>query len=89
MLNLEELTLYVSVIRTELTYIDGDQLYEEGLNYMPRPNKYIFSIPTNIINKRIGIDLPSNDDIRNSFIKRRFQLIDTCADDMLTNNRGN
>ena len=58
MLNLEELTLYVSVIRTELTYIDGDQLYEEILNYLQRLNKFIFNINTKIINKRIGIDLP-------------------------------
>ena len=88
MLNLEELTLFLSIIRTESAYIDGNQLYEEVLNYMLRLNK-IFSIHTQIIDKRIGIDLPSNDDMRNSFIKSGFQSIYTCADDMLTNNRGN
>jgi hypothetical protein len=89
MLNLEELTLFLSVMRTESTYIDGNQLYDEVLNYMPRLNKFIFSIHTHIINNHIRIDLPSNNDIRNSFIKRGYQQIDACADDKLTENRGN
>ncbi|CAF3380291.1 unnamed protein product [Rotaria sp. Silwood2] len=89
MLNLEELTLFLSVIRTNSTYIDGNQLHDEILNYMPQLNKFIFSIHTHIINNRIEINLPSNDDIRNSFIKRGFQSIGTCADDKLINNIGN
>ena len=89
MLNLEELLLQLSVIRTESTYIDGNQLYDQVLKYMPRLNIFIFNIHTHIFNSLIGIDLPSNDDIRNSFIKRGFQSIDACADDRLINNRGN
>ncbi|CAF2919463.1 unnamed protein product [Rotaria sp. Silwood2] len=89
MLNLEELTLFLSVLRPICTYIDGNQLYDEVLNYMPRLNKFIFSIHTYIINYDIGIDRPSNDDIRNSFIKRGIQLFDTCFDDKFMNNRGN
>jgi hypothetical protein len=89
MLNLEELTLQIPVKRTESTYIDGNQLYDEVLNYIPRLNKFTFNIHTHIINRRIRIDLPSNDNIRSSFIKRGFQSIDTCADDRLMNNRGN
>ena len=46
-------------------------------------------LSTNIINKRIGIDLSSNDDIRNRFIKRGFQSIDTRTNDILINNTGN
>jgi hypothetical protein len=76
-------------MRTESTYIDGNQLYDEVLKYMPRLNKFVFSIHTHIINDDIRIDLPSNDDIRNSFIKRGFQSIDICADDKLINNTGN
>ncbi|CAF3049614.1 unnamed protein product [Rotaria sp. Silwood2] len=39
MLNLEELTLYISVVRTESTYIDGNQLYDEVLNNMSQFKK--------------------------------------------------
>ncbi|CAF1505972.1 unnamed protein product [Rotaria sordida] len=89
MLNIEELTLFLSVLRPTCTYIDGNQLYDEVLNYMPRLNKFIFSIHTCIINYDIGIDRPSNDDIRNSFISRGIQSFDTCFDDKFMNNRGN
>ncbi|CAF3046244.1 unnamed protein product [Rotaria sp. Silwood2] len=44
MLNLEELTLFISVIRTESTYINGKQLYDEVLIHMPRLNKFTFII---------------------------------------------
>ncbi|CAF4621880.1 unnamed protein product [Rotaria socialis] len=74
MLNLEELSLQLSAIRAERSYIDDNQLYEQVLKYLPRLNKFIFNIHTHIINtSSIEIDLPSNDDIRNSFIKRGFQ----------------
>ncbi len=87
MLNLEQLTLFLLVIRIKSSYIDGNELYDEVLNYMPQLNKIIFSIHTHITVKysKNKIDLPSNDDIRNSFIKRGFESIDTCADDKLTN----
>ncbi|CAF2056181.1 unnamed protein product [Rotaria magnacalcarata] len=72
------------------TYIDGNQLFDKVLNYMPRLNKFIFSINTYIINDDIGIDRPSNDDdIRNSFTERGIQSFDICFDDKFMNNRGN
>ncbi|CAF1446736.1 unnamed protein product [Adineta steineri] len=91
MLNLEELTLFISVIRIKSAYIDGNQLYDKVLNYMPRLNKFIFSIHTKVSNEfsKKQIDLPSNDDIRNSFTKRGIQSIDIFADDKLIKNRGN
>ena len=89
MLNLEELTLFLSVIRTESTYIDGTQLYDEVLSHMPRLNKFTFSIHTHLINNNVRMDLPSNDDIRNSFIRRGYQQVDSFADDELMNNDGN
>jgi hypothetical protein len=90
MLNLQELTLFIS-IKNNTTYIDGNQLYDEVLKYMPRLNQFIFSIHTRIMNdysKKI-ISLPSNSDIRNSFIKRGIQSIHICADDKLIDYRGN
>jgi hypothetical protein len=92
MLNLEELTLFLPVLRTKLTYIDGDQLDDEVLKYMPRLNKFIFRIYTQVsteFNRSRKIDLQSNEDIRNSFIKRGIQSFDVCSDDKLINYRGN
>ncbi|CAF1430375.1 unnamed protein product [Rotaria sordida] len=91
MLNLEELTLFILVIRTNTIYIDGNQLYDKVLNYMPRLNKFIFSIHTRIMNDyyKTITSLPSKSDIRNSFIKRGIQSIGICADDKLINDRAN
>ena len=89
MVKLEELALQLSVMRTESTYIDGNQLYDDVLCYMPRLKKFIFNIHTYIVNHHIRTDLPSNDAIRNSFIKRGFQSVDSYADDKLIDNTGN
>ncbi|UJR27137.1 hypothetical protein I4U23_008436 [Adineta vaga] len=88
MLNLEELMLQLPVIRRESAYIDGNHLYDEILHYMLRLKKLMFNIHTHIINNHIKINLPSNDDIRNSFIERGFQSTDACADYRLVRNRG-
>jgi hypothetical protein len=40
---------YETVTRTKSSYIDGNQLYDEILNYMPRLNKFIFCIHTHIM----------------------------------------
>jgi hypothetical protein len=56
---------------------------------MPRLKKIIFSIHSYIINYDIRIDLPSNNDIRNSFIERGYQQVDSFIDDKFTNNRAN
>jgi len=55
---------------------------------MPRLNKFTFSIYTQIINNDIDIDLPSNKDILNSFIKIGYRQVNLYADDKLTNDRG-
>ncbi|CAF1106670.1 unnamed protein product [Rotaria magnacalcarata] len=85
MSNLEELTLFLSIERTEPTYIDGIQLHDEVLIFMPQLNKLTFSIHTLVINKYVTIDLPSNDDIQHSFIKRKYQSVGSYADDKFTN----
>jgi hypothetical protein len=74
MINLEELTLFLVLIRVDSTYIDGIQLYDNILIYMPRLNKFTFSITTgvNIENENIKIAFSSNEDIQNSFIGRRY-----------------
>ncbi|CAF3727523.1 unnamed protein product [Rotaria sp. Silwood1] len=70
MINLEELILFLSVIRFDSTYIDGIQLQDEVLIYMPRLKKFTFSIDTRLFNNNIKIDLRSNEEIQRSFIGR-------------------
>ncbi|CAF1285114.1 unnamed protein product [Rotaria sp. Silwood1] len=82
MLNLEELTLLISATRIKLPYIDGNHLYNDFLVQMPRLNKFTFSINTLIDDKDVKIDLPSNDDIQNSFIKIGYQHVDSYANVM-------
>ncbi|CAF4505026.1 unnamed protein product, partial [Rotaria sp. Silwood2] len=86
MSNLEELTLSLSVLRSESTFIDGNHLYDEILVHMPRLNKFTFSIITQIVNENIRIDFPSNDDIQLSFTKREYNQVDSYADFNSTTN---
>jgi hypothetical protein len=74
MINLEELILYLLVLRIDSTYIDGIQLYDDIIIYMPRLNKFTFSINTGLLieNEKTKIDLSSNEDIQSSFIGRGY-----------------
>jgi hypothetical protein len=72
MINLEELTLYLSIIRIDSNYIDGIQLQDDILSYMPRLNKFIFNIETAIVKYKNDLILSSNEDIQRSFIGKGF-----------------
>ena len=91
MLNLEELTLFLPVMRSGEHYIDGNQLYEDVLKFIPQLNKFNFSIHTQVmITDGEGImNLQSNEMIRNSFMEKGFQSIGVCADEQLLNREGN
>lgn len=88
MTNLEELTLLLSILRVDSNYIDGVHLYDEILIHMPRLNKFTFSIVSQTINKNIKIDLPSNDKIQSTFIKRGYNQVGSYADFNSTTNVG-
>ncbi len=75
MINLEELNLYLSVRRSDSTYIDGIQLYDEILIYLTQLNKFTFSINTHVFNMHVTLELPSNEDIQRSFSGRRYQQV--------------
>ncbi|CAM4777925.1 unnamed protein product, partial [Rotaria magnacalcarata] len=77
MSNLEELTLFLSVIRMESTYIDGIHLHDEILIHMPRLDKLMFSITTMLYNINAKIDLQSNDDIQRGFIEKEIYQVDS------------
>jgi hypothetical protein len=72
MINLKELTLFLSVFTSYCTYIDGIQLDNQILIYMPQLNKFTFSINTGAIGEDNEIDLRSNEDIQRTFIGKRY-----------------
>ena len=72
MINLEELTLDLSIIRIDSNYIDGIQLHDDILSYMPQLNKFIFNIETAIVKTKNDLVLLSNEDLQRSFIGKGF-----------------
>jgi hypothetical protein len=86
MANLEELRLLLSVRRNKPIYIDGTQLYDDFLIYMPQLNNFHFSIHTTIFKNEIHINLPSNNDILTSFIKKGYKQVNSYADEEFTSN---
>ncbi|CAF4024620.1 unnamed protein product, partial [Rotaria sordida] len=86
MINLEELKLLLSVIRFDSTYIDGIQLQDEVLIYIPRLNKLTFSIVTLLFNNNIKIDLRSNEEIQRSFIGRVYGQIGSDVQTLIMKN---
>lgn len=72
MTNLEGLILHLSIIRSNKNYIDGRELYDDVLIYMPRLNKFIFSIYTNVDKINVEIAFSSNEDIQRSFSRKEY-----------------
>ncbi|CAF1374316.1 unnamed protein product [Rotaria sordida] len=72
MINLEELILFLSVIRVDSTVIGGIELYYQVLIHMSHLKKFVFSINTGVLIKNNKIDVPSNEDIQHSFIGREY-----------------
>jgi hypothetical protein len=77
MINLEELTLFLCVGRIDSTVIDGNELYEQVLSHMPYLNKFVFSICTCIHIQKNEIQIPSNENIQHSFIRREYGEVDS------------
>jgi hypothetical protein len=88
MINIEDLTLFLNVIRIDSTYIDGTHLYNDVLAFMPQLNKFTFSINTNVLNTKPEIVFPSNDDIQHSFIEKGNRHIGSHVDNRLSRMSG-
>ena len=88
MSNLEELTLFLVVAKIESTYIDGNWLHNEVLVFMPRLNQFTFSIHTFVLNGIFDINVQSNEDLRNSFVKSEYQHVGLYADEKLVHGAG-
>ncbi|CAF1226607.1 unnamed protein product [Rotaria sordida] len=78
MLNLEKLDLHLKVDRHK-GFINGNDLKENIINYMPRLNKFTFNIRlfNHISNKII---LPSNEDIQYTFKDFKDIQVISCVD---------
>jgi hypothetical protein len=89
MINLEELILYLLVMRDDSTYIDGIQLYDDILIYMPRLNKFTFSINTGILSETdMKLHFSSNEYIQSSFIGRGYGQVSSYVYSDLMRNIG-
>jgi hypothetical protein len=75
MINLEELKLHLDVERSDLSYLDGNQFYDQFLVYMTQLKKFTFNIKTKIYARNVRFELPSNEDIQRSFIGRDYQKV--------------
>jgi hypothetical protein len=75
MINLEELILFLSVIRIDSTLIDGNELNNQVLIHMSHLNKFVFSINTCVMFQKNEIHVPLNEDIQHSFIGRQYGQI--------------
>jgi hypothetical protein len=58
MINLEELQLYLRIVRFDSTYIDGNQLHDQFLVYMTKLKKFTFNMKTKVRNRNVNIELP-------------------------------
>ena len=75
LISLEELTLFLSIIRIDSNHLDRVQLHNEILCSMPKLNKFIFSIETAMQKTREGIVLSSHEQAQRSFIHPGFQSV--------------
>ncbi|CAF1321852.1 unnamed protein product [Adineta steineri] len=71
MINLKELILFLSMIRTDSTF-GRTELYNQVLVHMSHLNKFAFSINTGVRIVNNEIDISSDEDIQDSFIGREY-----------------
>ena len=67
--------------------MDGKQLYDDVLSSMTQLQKLSFSMHTQLINDNVEMKLPSNNDIRKSFIELGYKHIDVFGHTDFVNHR--
>lgn len=75
MINLEELTLFLYVVRWEPTFIDGKQLQDQIIMRLPKLNKFTFSIKTTAFDYNKDVNFRSNKDLGRSFTHKIFHQV--------------
>ncbi|CAF3465394.1 unnamed protein product [Rotaria sp. Silwood1] len=86
MSNLEQLSLYLSVNRNN-GFVDGVDLQQNIINYLPRLNQFRFKIRSTIL-LNDQTDLLSNEDIQHTFKDFSNSQIISCANYFLESNKG-
>jgi hypothetical protein len=87
MINLENLKLCISIIRSNRNYIDGNQLYDDIFIYMPRLNKFTFNIQTFVDKRNDKIIFSSNEDIQCSFNRKQYGSVDSYVETFTRENK--
>ena len=72
MINLQELKLNLSILRSSCALIDGRELSNEIVSHMPHLNKFVFDISTYVSRNNVRMTLSSNEDIQRSFNDWKF-----------------
>ena len=80
MINLEQLFLYLPLVRNNTNYIDGNQLHDDILIYMPRLNKFSFNIDTYVEKNNNQMDFSSNEDIQRSFKRKEYGSVNSLVE---------
>ncbi|CAF1149881.1 unnamed protein product [Adineta ricciae] len=75
MINLEELNLCLQIARSNTTFIDGNQLYNQFLISMTKLKKFTFNINTFVHYRNVNVELQSNEEIQRSFTGRFYQEV--------------
>ena len=69
------LKLYLCVFKLDSSYIDGIQLYDDFLISLKQLKKFTFHIETQVNNRNVLVELPTNEDIQRSFIGRGYEQV--------------
>lgn len=86
MSNLEQLTLYLTVDR-QTRFIEGNDLQEHVINYMPQLEKFLFNIHSTIVLNN-QTNLLSNEDVANSLKDISYKKTISCVNYFFETNNG-
>ena len=75
MVNLQQLKLYLSLLRGYNGYLDGVQLSDLILNHLKQLERFTFNIKTNSSNCIVDHPLPTNEVIQQSFTGKHFSEV--------------
>ena len=87
--HVEELRLRMNFTRGEENqFIDGHLVHDEIVAYLPRLNRFQFSLYTLLLNVNVPIGIPSNDDVQRSFVENGLGPIGSFVDCHPVQNKG-
>ena len=75
MINLEQLKLYLTLLKCDGGYLDGDELSDQLLNYLTKLQRFTFHIETLIEERTSDAALSTNEAIQRSFSGKHYQQV--------------